>query len=43
MASRAPPVKRVFRPLTPIASVLTVVDDALVEIHPANVTADAVG
>ena len=43
MALRAPPVKRVFKPLTPIASVVTVVDDALVEILPTDVTANSVG
>lgn len=43
MASRAPAVKRLFKPLSPTASVLCVVDDALVEIPPSEVTPQAVG
>ena len=43
MVSRAPSVKRISRPLVPIAPVLTVVKDAIVELQPTNVTPETVG
>ena len=43
MVSRAPSVKRVPRPLTPVVSVITVVGDSLVELQASEVTPAAVG
>lgn len=43
MASRARPVKRTEKPLSPSISVLTVVDDSLVELLPEQVTPRSVG
>ena len=43
MPSRSPAVKRIFRPLYPVSSVLAAINDELVELQATEVTPNSVG